>query len=66
MRDFLQSSCPGKSPKRVFALDVPGIHVFAAFSRKPWMAGTRLRQGYDGATSAPGPPKPWRRWQARP
>jgi hypothetical protein len=21
-------SCPGKSAKRVFALDVPGIHVF--------------------------------------
>ena len=24
------SSCPGKSAKRVFALDVPGIHVLAA------------------------------------
>jgi hypothetical protein len=24
----LNPSCPGKSAKRVFALDVPGIHVF--------------------------------------
>jgi hypothetical protein len=23
------SSCPGKSAKRVFALDVPGIHVLS-------------------------------------
>jgi hypothetical protein len=34
------SSCPGKSAKRVFALDVPGIHAFATFKRKTWMAGT--------------------------
>src|SRR2546423_15292514 len=30
---------PGESAKRVFALDVPGIHVFDAAS-KTWMAGT--------------------------
>jgi hypothetical protein len=30
---------PGQ--KRVFALDVPGIHVFADFKyEKTWMAGT--------------------------
>ena len=33
-----RSSCPGKSAKRVFALDVPGIHVFcaASVSRRGW------------------------------
>ena len=35
------SSCPGRSAKRVFALDVPGIHVFLiAASNKARMAGT--------------------------
>jgi hypothetical protein len=27
-RHLQSSSCPGRSAKRVFALDVPGIHVF--------------------------------------
>ena len=27
-RRIFRSSCPGKSAKRVFALDVPGIHVY--------------------------------------
>ena len=31
---------PGKSAKRVFALDVPGIHVFLGFISQTWMAGT--------------------------
>jgi hypothetical protein len=35
-----KSSCPGKSAKRVFALDVPGIHVFLLLESKAWMAGT--------------------------
>src|SRR5438309_436652 len=30
----IYSSCPGRSAKRVFALDVPGIHVFLAVERK--------------------------------
>ena len=34
-------SCPGRSAKRVFALDVPGIHVLnLTKSKKTWMAGT--------------------------
>ena len=32
------TSCPGNSAKRVFALDVPGIHVLLA--AKTWVAGT--------------------------
>src|SRR5205823_14523001 len=36
------SSCPGKSAKRVFAPDVPGIHVLPAYEKKnTWMAGHR-------------------------
>jgi len=27
------SSCPGRSAKHVFALDVPGIHVFLSFDK---------------------------------
>ena len=38
------SSCPGKSAKCVFALDVPGIHVFLCLNTKTWMAGP----GHDG------------------
>jgi hypothetical protein len=36
------SSCPAKSAKRVFALDVPGIHVLfrQVWQRKTWMAGS--------------------------
>jgi hypothetical protein len=34
----IPSSCPGKSAKRVFALDVPGIHVFVSKIGKTWMA----------------------------
>ena len=33
---------PGQSAKHVFALDVPGIHVFAELEqKKTWMAGTK-------------------------
>jgi hypothetical protein len=32
------SSCPGKSAKRVFALDDPAIHVLT--QRKTWMPGS--------------------------
>src|SRR6202162_3304419 len=35
------SSCPANSAKRVFALDVPGIHVFPKREIKTWMAGHR-------------------------
>jgi hypothetical protein len=36
------SSCPGRSAKRVFTLDVPAIHVLTAEpQRKTWMAGTK-------------------------
>ena len=34
IRRELSSSCPAKSAKRVFALDVPGIHVLASFQQK--------------------------------
>jgi hypothetical protein len=34
-------ACPGKSAKRVFALDVAGIHVLDNTAREPWMAGHR-------------------------
>ena len=33
-------SGPGKSAKRVFTLDVPGIHVSNRLRKKTWMAGT--------------------------
>jgi hypothetical protein len=32
----------------------PAIHVFLIFAIKTWMPGTRLRQGYAGATSSLG------------
>ena len=32
--NFISSSCPGKSAKHVFALDVPGIHVLRAVLRQ--------------------------------
>jgi len=35
------SSWPGKSAKRVFALDVTAIHVFCDATKKTWMPGTR-------------------------
>ena len=36
-----KSSCPGKSAKRVFAPDVPGIHVLSVSKGKnTWMAGS--------------------------
>jgi hypothetical protein len=38
MKTQTHSSCPGKSTKRVFALDGPGIHVFLA----------RVNQDVDG------------------
>ena len=37
---ILSPSWPGKSAKRVFALDVPAIHVFLVTSTKTWMPGT--------------------------
>src|SRR6266478_1814638 len=40
-RPGISASWPGKSAKRVFALDVPAIHVFGATGRKTWMPGTR-------------------------
>src|SRR3954469_16706661 len=36
----MRSSCPGRSAKRVFALDVPGIHVLGGSERRSLMAGT--------------------------
>ena len=37
-----KASWPGKSAKRVFALDVPAIHVSTKLRHsKPWMPGTR-------------------------
>jgi hypothetical protein len=37
----MEPSCPAKSAKRVFALDVPAIHVFAfRHYLKTWMPGT--------------------------
>src|SRR5260370_20443435 len=41
-RSYIQIVMPGtSSAKRVFALDVPGIHVFLVVeSEKTWMAGT--------------------------
>jgi hypothetical protein len=42
--DRISPSCPGKSAKRVFALDVPGIHVLAA---KKVVDG-RVEPGHDG------------------
>jgi len=30
----MNPSCPGRSAKRVFAPDVPGIHVFLSFQRQ--------------------------------
>ena len=40
LRSLTLSSWPGESAKRVFALDVPAIHVLA-FETKTWMPGTR-------------------------
>jgi len=40
------SSCPGKSAKRVFALDVPGIHVLVAFKKED--VDGRDKPGRDG------------------
>jgi hypothetical protein len=41
MRSALRFVMAGRSAKRVFALDVPAIHVFAAASfGKTWMPGT--------------------------
>jgi hypothetical protein len=41
---------PGNSAKRVFALDVPDIHVFAELKQeKTWMAGTK--PGHDESVS---------------
>jgi len=31
---------PGQKREAVFALDVPGIHVFLLLESKAWMAGT--------------------------
>jgi hypothetical protein len=40
------ASCPGKSAKRVFALDVPGIHVFSFLGVKEGVDG-RDKPGHD-------------------
>jgi hypothetical protein len=47
----LNSSCPGKSAERVFALDIPGIHVLVT-ARKSWMAGSSLAMTTDGERGA--------------
>jgi hypothetical protein len=39
-------SCPGKSAKRIFAPDVPGIHVFPAAEFKD--VDGRKKPGRDG------------------
>ncbi|MGY4355870.1 hypothetical protein ACVW0J_002363 [Bradyrhizobium sp. i1.7.7] len=39
------TSCPGRSAKRVFALDVPGIHVLV---RPWWGVDGRDKPGHDG------------------
>jgi hypothetical protein len=37
---------------------VPAIHVFRLWPQsKTWMPGSRLRQGYAGATNSLGPPE---------
>jgi len=48
----LSPSCPGKSAKRVFALDDPGIHVFTSARQKgrgwPGIGERKRRRPLDG------------------
>jgi hypothetical protein len=52
IRHFEEFVMPGQ--KRVFALDVPGIHVFAELElEKTWMAGTSPAMTKIGSRCAP-------------
>ncbi len=43
-----EPSCPGKSAKRVFALDVPGIHDFLAATLSVDVGERKRRRPSDG------------------
>jgi hypothetical protein len=45
---LVSPSCPGKSAKRVFTLDVPGIHALTLSPKKD--VDGRDKPGHDGQT----------------